>query len=218
MLYHRCDELGAFDEIEATPVLDALMSPKEPKTGVGGTLSWTVDVRNPQTGDDFVLGLKELVLPNGQRRPYSLWLAGEYPRALDGLCKSLSFDARIVDPAWIGAKLRQLLDFFEPRGDFFARDPATNKSLSWPSTVAYIARLMIHRFAQLGILDEKGFAVEDMGVMTVISDTDHALPVRAPGHAEAHPGKRCDECGNRTVIRRDGCDFCTACGATGSCG
>jgi hypothetical protein len=28
----------------------------------------------------------------------------------------------------------------------------------------------------------------------------------------------CAECGNMTVIRKDGCDFCTACGAVGSCG
>jgi hypothetical protein len=26
------------------------------------------------------------------------------------------------------------------------------------------------------------------------------------------------KCGNMTVIRKDGCDFCTACGAVGSCG
>jgi ribonucleoside-diphosphate reductase alpha chain len=31
-------------------------------------------------------------------------------------------------------------------------------------------------------------------------------------------GALCNECGNMTVIRKDGCDFCTACGAVGSCG
>jgi ribonucleoside-diphosphate reductase alpha chain len=31
-------------------------------------------------------------------------------------------------------------------------------------------------------------------------------------------GARCKECGNMTVIRKDGCDFCTACGWTGTCG
>jgi ribonucleoside-diphosphate reductase alpha chain len=31
-------------------------------------------------------------------------------------------------------------------------------------------------------------------------------------------GSLCAECGNMTVIRKDGCDFCTACGAVGSCG
>jgi ribonucleoside-diphosphate reductase alpha chain len=31
-------------------------------------------------------------------------------------------------------------------------------------------------------------------------------------------GARCRECGNYTVIRKDGCDFCSACGWTGACG
>jgi ribonucleoside-diphosphate reductase alpha chain len=31
-------------------------------------------------------------------------------------------------------------------------------------------------------------------------------------------GARCKECGNDTVIKKDGCDFCTACGAVGACG
>ena len=52
----------------AIAVLDALFA-KEPKTGTDGTMSWTVDVYNPSSEDDFVLMLKELVLP-GQRRPY----------------------------------------------------------------------------------------------------------------------------------------------------
>jgi len=35
-----------------------------------------------------------------------------------------------------------------------------------------------------------------------------------------HPtqGKLCSECRNHTMIRKDGCDFCTACGAVGTCG
>ena len=111
-----------------------------------------------QAGDDFVLGLKELVLPDGQRRPYSVWLSGEYPRALDGLCKLLSLDMRVIDPAWIGMKLRKLLNYPEPLGDFMAKVPGSEKSQTWPSTVAYVARLMIHRYAMLGMLTRRGLS------------------------------------------------------------
>src|SRR5207249_199928 len=79
-------------EIGSSPVAEAMFALKEPKTGTDGTMSWTVDVLNPRTGDDFVLGLKEITLPDGITRPYSVWLSGEYPRALDGLCKILSLD------------------------------------------------------------------------------------------------------------------------------
>ena len=218
LVYHRCKELGAFDTIGETPVLDALMSPKEPKTGTDGTLSWTVDILNPATNDDFVVGLKELILPNGQRRPYSVWLSGEYPRVLDGFCKSLSYDMRVIDPAWVGAKLRQLLDFPEPRGDFLAWVPGEKRKISYPSTVAYLCRLILHRYAMLGILDEEGFPVDEKGVMEYESDNVIPLRARSVGAMEVRPGKRCLECGNYAVIRKDGCDFCTACGATGACG
>jgi ribonucleoside-diphosphate reductase alpha chain len=211
----RVDQLGALKHDDGkSPVLDALFAKKEPKTGTDGTMSWTVDILNPVSGDDFVLMLKELVLPNGQRRPYSVWLAGVYPRALDGLCKLLSLDMRVIDPAWIGMKLRKLLSYDEPLGDFMARVPGDDRQQNFPSTVAYMARLMIHRFAMLGILDERGFPVTDMGVLEMPEEdsrgTDYALK---PVH-----GKPCKECGNAAVIKKDGCEFCTACGAIGACG
>ncbi len=207
----RCEQLGAFKHEGPTPVKDALFSTKEPKTGTDGTLSWTVDVNNASTGEDFVLGLKEITLPDGVTRPYSMWLSGNYPRALDGLSKLLSLDMRVLDPAWIGMKLRKLLDYSEPFGDFMAFVPGSRKQQTYPSTVAYIAQLIIHRYAMLGILDEAGFPLQQMGILEAPEDSSSN---------KVHPtqGKLCSECGNHTMIRKDGCDFCTACGAVGSCG
>ena len=92
-----------------------------------------------------------------QRRPYSMWLSGEYPRVLDGLCKALSLDMRVCDLAWIGMKLRKLLNYAETNGSFLARIPGSDKAQTWPSTIAYLAQLMIHRYAMLGILTEEGY-------------------------------------------------------------
>ena len=208
----RLEQLQALDAEGPTPVLDALFSLKEPKTGTDGTMSWTVDVLNPASGDDFVLGLKEIRMPDGRTRPYSVWLAGEYPRALDGLCKLLSLDMRVMDPAWIGMKLRKLLDYPEPLGDFMAKEPGSEKSRTWPSTVAYVARLIIHRYAMLGILTEDGHPIQQMGIL------QEPAPDQPAAALPAMKGMRCRECGNDTVIRKDGCDFCTACGAVGACG
>ncbi|HEY9278514.1 MAG TPA: adenosylcobalamin-dependent ribonucleoside-diphosphate reductase [Eoetvoesiella sp.] len=209
----RYNALGALDakENDPTPVLNALFAPHEPKTGTDGTLAWVADVRNPSTDDDFVLMLKELQMPDGSRRPYSVWLTGAHPRALDGLCKLLSLDMRVVDPAWIGMKLRKLLNYAEPRGDFLARVPGSEKQANYPSTVAYIAQLVIHRYAMLGILTEEGMPVNAMGV---VADE----PTHGPRPALRMVGKRCSECGNSAVIKKDGCEFCTACGAIGACG
>ena len=211
----RVDQLGGLSKQDGkSPVLDALFAKKEPKTGTDGTLSWTVDVYNASAGDDFVLMLKELVLPNGQRRPYSMWMAGVYPRALDGLCKLLSLDMRVIDPAWIGMKLRKLLNYSEPLGDFMARAPGAERQQNFPSTVAYVARLIIHRYAMLDVLDERGYPIREMGVLEM-PEADRADDV---ARARIVPGKPCQECGNASVIKKDGCEFCTACGAVGACG
>jgi len=195
-------------EAGSSPLMDAMFALKEPKTGTDGTISWTVDVLNPRTNDDFVLGLKEITLPDGVTRPYSLWLSGEYPRPLDGLCKLLSLDMRVLDPAWIGMKLRKLLDFPEPLGDFMAFVPGSRKQQTFPSTVAYLARLIVHRYAMLGILDEEGLPRMQMGILE--TPGERSAPVLA--------GSPCPECGNATLIRKDGCDYCTACGYVGICG
>ena len=209
VIRYRCEQLGALQEEGPTPVLDCMFSRDEPKTGTDGTLSWTVDVLNPATNEEFVLGLKEIAMPDGVSRPYAVWLAGHYPRALDGLTKLLSLDMRVLDPAWIGMKLRKLLNYAEPLGDFMAFVPGTRRQQNWPSTVAYIARLIIHRYAMLGILDEDGYPTREMGILET---------PRESGAVKVQQGALCGECGNYTVIRKDGCDFCTACGAVGSCG
>jgi len=126
----------------------------------------------------------------------------------------LSLDMRVIDPAWIGMKLRKLLNYAEPLGHFMAFVPGLphheRRQQMWPSTVAYLARLIIHRYAMLGVLDEDGFPLRDMGVL------DSAGPRGERSRVMA--GKVCPECGNATVIHKDGCEFCTACGATGQCG
>ena len=222
----RCEQLHALPDVarpRPTPVLDAMFSREEPRTGPSGTLAWAVDVDNPATGERFTLTLKEvaLVAPDGSTvtRPCALGLAGNYPRALDGLARVLSLDMRVIDPAWIGMKLRKLLNYAEPLGHFMAFVPGLphgeRRQQVWPSTVAYLARLIIHRYAMLGVLDEAGYPLREMGVLA----SPRAQPDTAPGAGVTpQAGQPCPECGNATVIHKDGCDFCTACGYVGQCG
>jgi ribonucleoside-diphosphate reductase alpha chain len=210
---HRCTKLGALDGTDGdTPLVDAMFSRKEPKSGGDGTLSWTVDILNPSTGDDFAMFVKECVLPDGTKRPFSVWLSGAYPLEFNGLTRSLSLDMRIIDPAWIGKKLRGLKDLPEAQGDFFARVPGSEKQAVQPSTIAYVARLLIHRYTMLGVLDPEGYPVA--GTPALWSDA----PVPEDDDRPVVAGTICPECGHATMIRRDGCDFCTSCGYTGSCG
>lgn len=215
----RCEALGAFQNAGPSPVIDAMFSRDEPRTSTAGTLAWGVDVDNPATGESFTLTLKEVALaspesPSGYvTRPCALGFSGNYPRALDGLARLLSLDMRVIDPAWIGMKLRKLLNVGEPLGHFMAPVPGEKRQQIWPSTVAYVARLIIHRYAMLGVLDEQGFPVREMGILETPSPKAGAATTVTP-----MAGKACPECGNATLIHKDGCDFCTACGYVGQCG
>ena len=214
---HRTLGIAATSDTHSA-MMEALIAPREPKTGTDGTMGWICDVLNPVTGDDFVLMVKELRMPNGSTRPYSVWGAGKFPRAFEGLFKLLSLDMRIVDPAWIAMKLRKLMNYGEPQGDFLARIPGSDKSRAFPSTEAYIARLLIHRYAMLGILDEQGEPVEQMGVVQAETALATAAEPARATTSLAMEGTECPECHLHRVIRKDGCQFCTNCGYQGSCG
>jgi ribonucleoside-diphosphate reductase alpha chain len=220
----RCEQMGVLPPKAgaATPVIDALFARDEPHTDPSGTLAWAVDIDNPASGEHFTVTLKEVTLPGPDgvpvTRPCAIALSGNYPRALDGLARLLSLDMRVIDPAWIGMKLRKLLNYAEPLGHFMAFVPGLpngqRRQQTWPSTVAYLARLVIHRYAMLGVLDQQGFPLREMGVLAAPVPRNDNAPAPLPPQA----GRPCPECGNASVIHKDGCDFCTACGYVGQCG
>ncbi|MBK8335086.1 MAG: adenosylcobalamin-dependent ribonucleoside-diphosphate reductase [Sterolibacteriaceae bacterium] len=214
LVEYRCEARCAFSNLgrQPTPLMDSLLFRKEPKSKGEGTLSWTWDVRNDRAGDDFVVGLKELQLPNGTVRPYSVWLSGVYPRALDGLCKLLSVDMWVHDPAWIGLKLRKLLNYSEAELDFMHWMPGNGKQAHYPSTIAYIAQLILHRYKVLGLLDGDGGArVGGSMVRPAQRSVGGSL-------ADRISGSKCTECGEHAVFKVDGCERCSVCGAIGTCG
>jgi ribonucleoside-diphosphate reductase alpha chain len=60
----------------------------------------------------------------------------------------------------------------------------------------------------LGLLDAEGAPRQQMGI----------LETPAHGATKVMAGMKCPDCGNTTLIRKDGCDYCTACGYVGVCG
>ncbi|MER8124771.1 hypothetical protein ABS198_21040, partial [Acinetobacter baumannii] len=64
----------------------------------------------------------------------------------------------------------------------------------------------------LGVLDNDGHPIKPLGYFHQESRVVLVDEVSVPGY------KVCSECSKYTVIRKDGCDFCTSCGQQGSCG
>ena len=217
IVQYHAEKIGWLQSEGDSSLVDAMMFRKEPKADAEGTLSWTVDVKNAGTRDDFVMFVKELEMPDGTRRPYSVWIAGTYPKVYDGLCKLLSIDMRVADPAWIGMKLRKLLNYREPQGDFWAPVPGSKRQSCYPSTVAYMAQLLIHRFHSFGILDAEGHPVAQSDFPQVgPKPVDEGKPLQAV----MRKGAQCPQCMSYSLVKYGGCEQCSAegCGYIGTCG
>ena len=217
LILYRCKELGVFtdEQLAHTPVLDALMSKKEPKTTALGAPSWSWDVKNPASGDDFLLTLKQVELDDGRMVPISIWMAGKYPDSFDGLCKSISYDMRINSVGWTVRKLKQLLNVKEDGLGMMAPIPGSVKSQWYESTIAYVATLILHHYKALGLVDENFAPVGKSATVVLIAEArSMVLPAL---EKKDKMGRLCTACDTYAVIRMDGCDTCSACG-TSKCG
>jgi ribonucleoside-diphosphate reductase alpha chain len=60
----------------------------------------------------------------------------------------------------------------------------------------------------------------DFGIRALPGGAQDATLGEAAGVLGLHTmlGRKCGSCGANAVIRKDGCDFCTACGEVGACG
>lgn len=120
---------------------------------------------------------------------------------------------------WITASMRLLS--LAARGGFLERALSDMRKVIWDrgpvrlGTVTKPDGTVVPRwhdsevaaiaFAIQSIIDHRrGFAESEQTAMT---------PVRS-----GVVGKKCPECGAHALIRKDGCDYCTACGHLGSCG
>jgi ribonucleoside-diphosphate reductase alpha chain len=147
---------------------------------------------------------KDLRLADGSVRPYSVWLSGHYPRVLDGLTRLLSIDMRVSDPQWAQMKLRKLSTFGEQRGAFLSPVPGSDRQQSYPSTVAYLAALLLERYRALGLAREEGD-----GPAQAVLPLDPAVDPT---------GMPCPACNTLSAHRVAGCVVCSHCGFSGECG
>jgi len=199
------EKLGVAPALDTGPVLDARLCKKGPKS-VEGVPAKKFDIHNPHTDDDFAFFLAEYDIDGLGRWPLEIWLSGKYPKSWDGISMMLSKDMQVADPAWIARKLRAMVNVPEHGGGFMAKVPGEDRQKSWPSTLAYMAAVMLYRYAQIGLLTAEGYPVGD--AERVAQAVDGII----------HKGKVCPSCGNHTLVKRDGCEVCDECGHTGICG
>jgi ribonucleoside-diphosphate reductase alpha chain len=86
------------------------------------------------------------------------------------------------------------------------------------AAVAYAIQQILFR---RGFLDIEGNQVPSRVLSKAATESVEEAAEAHESRAHASkviPGKPCKECGAHAVIKRDGCEYCSNCGAIGSCG
>ena len=95
---------------------------------------------------------------------------------------------------------------------FHTKDDGTRVPLWHDSEVAAIA------YAVQNILAMRAAPQQQLLPLDVPSALSAEQSAESNNPPQMMAGKKCHECGAHAVIRKDGCDYCTQCGALGSCG
>jgi ribonucleoside-diphosphate reductase alpha chain len=107
----------------------------------------------------------------------------------------------------------------------YEKTDGTNVPRFHESEVACIAYAIQEILAKRGLIDADGGAVPTRVLLKqaekrYVENANHEKVQLsdAGSNASMISGKKCPECGDHTVIKKDGCEFCTSCGHIGSCG
>ena len=126
---------------------------------------------------------------------------------------------------WITSSMRLLS--LAARGGFLERALSDMRKVAWdrgPVRLGSYAKadgtlVPLWHDSEVAAL---AYAIQNILARRVQAPRQQELPLEEPeaprGLPPAMAGKKCWECGAHAVIRKDGCDYCTQCGALGSCG
>ncbi|MDB5834708.1 MAG: ribonucleoside-diphosphate reductase [Caballeronia sp.] len=175
----------------------------------------------------------EFFIPTGQRDESQQWITATM--------RSLSLAAR---GGFVARNLQDMRKVSWDRGQVRLGDverPGGHKAPRWhDSEVAALAYAIQQILFRRGFLDIEGGQVPSRvlaqnrhesvqaGLVSASPDSgdDNDITAVVEDNADAAnphallpiPGRKCPTCGANAMIRKDGCDFCTACGEIGACG
>ncbi|MGE8321200.1 MAG: adenosylcobalamin-dependent ribonucleoside-diphosphate reductase, partial [Comamonas sp.] len=131
---------------------------------------------------------------------------------------------------WITSSMRLLS--LAARGGFLERALADMRKVAWDRGPVRLGTYQKADGTRVPMWHDSEVAAIAYAVQQILERRrQHSLPGMQASLLEPEPapvvsaplihtmaGKKCHECGAHAVIRKDGCDYCTACGALGSCG
>lgn len=126
---------------------------------------------------------------------------------------------------WITSSMRMLS--LAARGGFLDRALGDMRKVAWDRGPVRLGMHTKPDGTQVPLWHESEVAAMAYAIQNIIaqrtSQPSHMHPTlsAADSHSDQSgvmAGKKCPECGAHAMIRKDGCDYCTACGHLGTCG
>jgi len=126
---------------------------------------------------------------------------------------------------WVTASMRLLS--LAARGGFLQRALGDMRKVAWDRGPVRLGSFTRHDGAQLPLWRDSEVAALAYAIENIIAQRQSQATAPVPPHGDAVStqaglppmgGRKCQECGARAVIRKDGCEHCSACGWLGHCG
>ena len=126
---------------------------------------------------------------------------------------------------WVTASMRLLS--LAARGGFLQRALGDMRKVAWDRGPVRLGSFTRHDGAQLPLWHDSEVAALAYAIENIIAQRQSQAAAPAPPHGDAVStqaglppmgGRKCQECGARAVIHKDGCEHCSACGWLGHCG
>ena len=224
--YRPNDTLGAVLSVESTQNQAQTHADKAPAAMHSGLE--TVIERRPEGPLNAVVDKIEYFTHDGARR---LYLVVSF-MIVDGVERPIEFFMPVGQTGesqqWITATMRSLS--LAARGGFLDKALADLRKVAWDRGPIRYGSMVREDGSRIPLWHDSEVALLAYAIQSIIAN--RGLPQPAPSTsaspaspAEVHMpinghvgGKKCPECGAHAMIRKDGCNFCTACGHVGACG
>lgn len=224
--YRPNDTLGAVLSTDSAP--DPSQAPINQSqaaihcSGTGGLTA--VIERRPEGPLNAVVDKIEYFTHDGIRR---LYLVVSF-MVVDGVERPIEFFMPVGQTGesqqWITATMRSLS--LAARGGFLDKALADLRKVAWDrGPVRYGSRTRDDG-SRIPLWHDSEVALLAYAIQSIIANrglpqpapSTAATPTSPPESSASVRGQKCPDCGAHAMIRKDGCQFCTACGFVGSCG
>lgn len=222
--------LGAVLEVPAAEAKPAAKSEPAPEPAQPIDPMRVVIESRPKGGLSAVAEKIEYWTQEGQQRLYLIVSFLPVPDGRGGTVdRAIEFFMPVGQSSesqqWITSSMRLLS--LAARGGFLERALSDMRKVAWDRGPVRLGTYQRADGAQVPLWHDSevaavAYAVQNILARRVEAPQQQVLPLDEPdmpaGMPPAMAGKKCHECGAHAVIRKDGCDYCTQCGALGSCG